>query len=79
MPLQLHLKALLEDLNPSTVIIEMIAMFSVDTVTGQSGSDSSSNPLRGVQSFAKSNYDQNGKTSKVCSLTIKEKWGLTVL
>lgn len=47
MPLQLHLKALLEDLYSSAVIIEMIAMVFVDTVMAQSGQDSSSNPDKG--------------------------------
>lgn len=51
-PLQLHLKALLEDLGPSAVVIEMIAMLFVDTVMGQRGRDSSSNPDKGVQSFS---------------------------
>lgn len=64
-PLQLHLKALLEDLGPSTVVIEMIAMLFVDTVMGERGRDSSSNPNKGVQSFPKSNYEQNGNTASV--------------
>lgn len=34
-PLQLHLKALLEDLGPRAVVIEMIATLFVDTVMGQ--------------------------------------------
>lgn len=55
-PLQLHLKALLEDLCPGAVVIEMIAMLFVDTVMGQRGRDSSSNPDKGVQSFLESNY-----------------------
>ncbi len=77
-PLQLHLKALLEDLGPSAVVIEMIAMLFVDTVMGQRGRDSSSNPDRGEQSFPKNNYEQNGKTAKVCSMTIRENCGISV-
>lgn len=77
-PLQLHLKALLEDLAPSAVIIEMIVMLFGDTVIGQRGRDSSSNPVKGMQSFPKSNYEQNGKTAKVCSMAIRENWGISV-
>jgi len=65
-PLELHLKALLEDLGPSAVVIEMIAMLFVDTVMGQRGKDSSLNPGKGVQSFPKSNYEQNGDDSLKC-------------
>lgn len=36
-PFQLLLEALLEDLDPCAVIIEMIAMLFFDTVAGQSG------------------------------------------
>lgn len=54
-PLQLHLKALLEDLGPSAVIIEMIAMLFVDTVMGERCTELSSNPDKGMQSFPKSN------------------------
>ena len=36
-PLQLHLKALLEDLDPSAVIIKMIAMLFAETLMGQRG------------------------------------------
>lgn len=71
-PLQLHLKAPLEDLDPSAVIIEMIAMLFVDRVMGQRGRGSSSNPDKGAQSFPKSNYEENAKTEKVCSITIRE-------
>ena len=78
MPLQLHLKAPLEDLAPSAVIIEMIVMLFFDTVIGQRGRDSSSNPDKGVQSFPESNYEQNGKTAKVCSMTIRENWVISV-
>lgn len=67
MALQLHLKALLEDLYGSAVIIEMIATVCVDTVMGQSGRNSSSNPGKGVQSFPKSNYGQNERTTSVFS------------
>lgn len=74
-PLQLHLKALLEDLGPSAVVIEMIAMLFVDTVIGERGRDSSSNPDKGAQSFPKSNYEKNGKTVKVCSMTIRGRIG----
>lgn len=70
MPLQLHLRALLGDLGPSAVVIEMMAKLFVDTVMGQRGRDSSSNPDKGVQSFLKSNYEQNERTAKVCSVTI---------
>lgn len=77
-PLQLHLKAPLEDLNPRAVVIEMTAMLFVDAVMGQSGRDSSSNPDKGLQSFPKSNYDHNGRTA-VCLVTIKEKWVINVL
>lgn len=63
-PLQLHLKALLEAIGPGAVVIEMITMLFVDTVMGQRGRDSSSNPDKGVQSFPKSNYEQNGTTDK---------------
>lgn len=62
-PLELHLKALLEDLGPSAVVIEMIAMLFFDTVMGRGGKDSSLNPGKGVQSFPKSNYEQNGDDS----------------
>lgn len=77
-PLQLHLKALLEDLGPGAVVIEMIAMLFVDTVMGERGRDSSSNPDKGEQSFPKNNYEQNRKTAKVCSMTIRENWGISV-
>lgn len=77
-PLQLHLKALLQDLSPSTVVIEMIAMLFVDTVMGKRGRDTFSNPDKGEQSFPKSNYEQNGTTAKVCSMTIRENWGISV-
>lgn len=77
-PLQLHLKAPLEDLDPRAVIIEMIAMLFVDRVMGQRGRGSSSNPDKGVQSFPKSNYEQNVETEKVCSITIRENWGVSV-
>lgn len=66
MPLQLHLKALLEGIGPGAVVIEMITMLFVDTVMGQRGRDSSSNPDNGVQSVPKSNYEQNGTTEKKC-------------
>lgn len=36
-PLQLHLKALLEDLDLSVVVIEMIAALFTDTIMGQRG------------------------------------------
>ncbi len=78
MPLQLHLKALLEDLGPGAVVIEMIAMLFVDTVMGERSSDSSSNPDKGVKSLPESNYEKNGKTAKVCSMTIRENWGMSV-
>lgn len=74
-PLQLHLKALLEDLGPSAVVIEMIAMLFVDTVIGERGRDSSSNPDKGVQSFPESNYEKNRKTVKVWSMTIRGRIG----
>lgn len=77
-PLKLHLKALLEDLGPSAVVIEMIAMLFVDTVIGERDRDSSSNPDKGVQSFPKSNYEKNEKTAKVCSVTISDNWGVSV-
>lgn len=71
-PLQLLLKALLEDLDPSAAVIEMIGMLFFDTVMGQRGRESSSNRDKGVHSFPQSNYEKNGKTAKVCSTTIKE-------
>lgn len=43
-PFQLHLKALLKDVGPSAVIIEMIAMLVVDTVMGQRGRGAPSHP-----------------------------------
>lgn len=43
MPLQLQLKALLENCDPSAVVIEMIAMLFFDTIIGQRAKKSSSN------------------------------------
>lgn len=55
-PLQLHLKALLEDVSPSAFVIEMIAMLFLDTVMEERRRESSSNSDKGAQS--KSTYDQ---------------------
>lgn len=63
--LQLLLKALLEDLNPSAVIIEMIAMLFFDIVMGQRGRESPSNRDKGEQFFPVTNYEQRGKTGSV--------------
>lgn len=78
-PLQLHLKALLEDIGPSAFVIEMIAMLFLDTVMEERRRDSSSNSDKGAQS--KSNYDQKWEDYEKLQCvptTIRENWGISV-
>lgn len=71
-PLQLHLKALLEDCDPSTVVIEMIAVLFFDTIMGQRVKESSSNTDKGGQSSPNSNNEENGKTAEVHPMAIRD-------
>lgn len=71
-PLQLHLKALLEEPDPSTVVIEMIAMLFFDTIMGQRVKESSSNTDKGEQSSPNSNNEANGKTEELRPMAIRD-------
>lgn len=71
-PLQLHLKALLEERDPSTVVIEMIAMLFFDTIMGQRVKESSSNTDNGEQSSPNSNNEENGKTAELRPMAIRD-------